>query len=693
MAGPLDVVVKFVGDSSNLEKSVGNLEKRSHSLANGFKAIAAGLAGVFAVHEIGNFVGAAEEAQVATKRLQKTLENAGDASGEWAKHAEKLADSLQKSTGIDDELIKGGQAILATFHQVGGAVGQTSGIFDRATKAALDMSKAGFGDVDSAAKQLGKALEDPIKGITALNKSGITFTADQKKLIKSLVESGDKAGAMGVIMDNVEGQVGGVADATATASDKMSVAWDETQEALGKLLLPVLERVAPVISDIATAVQETIIPAVGDFARGVGERLQPAIETSVAWLQDRFLPALADFAGSVADRLGPAIDTAVGWLEDHFLPALGDIGDWLVDHVDDFKSWLEPFATAAEKVLPWLRRLAEAFFVTAVIVAKWLQPKIENLLTFLNDHRETVYLFAGAVTATLIPALYGWAVAAGAAALATLALLAPILAFVAVVGLVIAAIVIAGELLGGWGDTFEWLLGVIQNVWTWIRDNWPLLLEILLFPFAQAAMLIKDHWRGILSFFGNVAAWLLDAFVKVQIILQAPFLLAVWFIMGAWGQVRTFFENLPGWVATAFSTLGSILAGPFVWAWTIIKAIAGWIIDRVENIVSAVDRLKSILSGGLTIGLGPLSGIGDIGSLIPGHAAGGLVTTPHLAMVGENGPELITPLDRLGALGAPVTINVYTTGLGADAPEIQRQVAQALRGYQRTNGTYRTGLG
>ncbi len=72
-------------------------------------------------------------------------------------------------------------AILATFHSVSGTSAQQSGIFDRATKASLDLSRTGFGDVSTSAKQLGKALEDPVKGVTALKRSGVNFTPAQKR--------------------------------------------------------------------------------------------------------------------------------------------------------------------------------------------------------------------------------------------------------------------------------------------------------------------------------------------------------------------------------------------------------------------------------------------------------------------------------------------------------------------------------
>ena len=88
---------------------------------------------------------------------------------------------------------------------------------------------------------LGKALNDPIKGITALSRAGVTFTQGQKDQIKTLVESGNLLGAQKIIMGELEAQVGGTAEATATAGDKMAATWANFQENLGTAVLPILD--------------------------------------------------------------------------------------------------------------------------------------------------------------------------------------------------------------------------------------------------------------------------------------------------------------------------------------------------------------------------------------------------------------------------------------------------------------------
>lgn len=198
----------------------------------------------------------AEDARQSTRRLEAVFKSMGDTTGAAAKQAEAYATALGNKIGVDDDDIKVTQAKLATFAAVSSAIGRQAGIFDRATAAAHDLAAAGFGDAAGNAVQLGKALQDPTKGITALARSGVTFTAAEKEKIKALTASGHLLDAQKIVLGAVEHQVGGVAAATATSSQKMAVSWANVQEALGTVLLPAFDKLAAILAVIATWVQE-----------------------------------------------------------------------------------------------------------------------------------------------------------------------------------------------------------------------------------------------------------------------------------------------------------------------------------------------------------------------------------------------------------------------------------------------------
>jgi hypothetical protein len=154
------------------------------------------------------------------------------------------AEATARLTGTDRTLIKEAQALLLTFDSVNKTAGDAGGVFDRATQAAVDLAAAGFGSVTGNATQLGKALEDPIKGLAALGRSGVTFTAEQKALIASLVESNRTLEAQGIILGAIETQVGGVAEATANGSDRMAQAFGILTEQIATALAPAFEFLA-----------------------------------------------------------------------------------------------------------------------------------------------------------------------------------------------------------------------------------------------------------------------------------------------------------------------------------------------------------------------------------------------------------------------------------------------------------------
>jgi hypothetical protein len=134
---------------------------------------------------------AGERAATSNARIEQITKSMGLFEGATDQVTDRLvtlAEKTAKLTGVDQNLIKEGQALLSTFKNVAADADTVGGVFDRATQAAIDLAAAGFGSVTTNSIQLGKALNDPVKGLAALSKSGVTFTEEQKKVIESLVE-------------------------------------------------------------------------------------------------------------------------------------------------------------------------------------------------------------------------------------------------------------------------------------------------------------------------------------------------------------------------------------------------------------------------------------------------------------------------------------------------------------------------
>lgn len=175
-----------------------------------------------------------KEEEQAIARLEQTIKSTGGAAGLTSKELRNLASALQSVTQFEDNAILSGEALLLTFTNIG------KDVFPQATETMLDMSEALGQDVKQSAIQLGKALNDPITGLTALRRVGVSFSSDQVKVINQLQRTGDIAGAQKVILQELQKEFGGVARAAAqTASGglkQLSNLWGDVMEKFGAFL-------------------------------------------------------------------------------------------------------------------------------------------------------------------------------------------------------------------------------------------------------------------------------------------------------------------------------------------------------------------------------------------------------------------------------------------------------------------------
>lgn len=151
----------------------------------------------------GSSIDAAAKLEEQMGKLRGAIEATGGAAGLTAEDIDEMARSLGDTSAIRDAA-----ALLLTFKSV------SKDVFERTLKAAQDLSATGFGSIEQASVQLGKALENPLAGLGALTEVGVSFDAQQKELIKNFVSLGKTAEAQKIILAAVEGQVKGVADAS-----------------------------------------------------------------------------------------------------------------------------------------------------------------------------------------------------------------------------------------------------------------------------------------------------------------------------------------------------------------------------------------------------------------------------------------------------------------------------------------------
>jgi hypothetical protein len=283
------LTLKLLADISDFTKGIDQSQKQTRTMGDNIKKfgkmaavglLAAGAAaGAFAVKAIA----AGEAAATSNARIEQINQSMGlfgASTDEVTESLIKYANETARATGIDQNAIKATQAKLLTFKEIAQTADEVNGNFQRATKAAIDLGAAGFGTAEDNAVSLGKALNDPIRGITALTRNGITFTESEKERIKVLVESNKVGEAQNMILAAIETQVGGTAEATANATDRMKVGLSQVTETIGLALLPAFEKVTAFIIDkVFPAFQQYVLPAVKSLSDFIQNNFVPILNT------------------------------------------------------------------------------------------------------------------------------------------------------------------------------------------------------------------------------------------------------------------------------------------------------------------------------------------------------------------------------------------------------------------------------
>lgn len=494
--GPVTRAATDAGDRAG--RGFGSTFGRGMTAAVG--AIAALGIGREVVGFLGDAVEGARESQRIAAITAQVIETTGGVANVSAAQVGDYAERLAGLTGVDDEVIQSGQNMLLTFTNVRNELGEGNDVFDRATSLANDMSSALGQDMASSAMQLGKALNDPIVGVSALSRVGVSFTEQQKEQISTLQESGDMLGAQGIILEEVARQFGGTAEATATPMDRLKVTLGNLQEEIGARLIPVFDRVASWLSGALPGAIDTAMGFFGRISSVVSEfwySLTTGFTKDEGTGIERFALKVRDVIGWIATNVPPVIDRARDVIE-RLVTGFVRLGQWVVEH----------------------------------------KPVLIGL---------TVAIGVG-----LVAAFVAWAISAASAAVATLAAAAPII----LIGLAIAALV-AGVI---WAyQNWDWFREAIDRVARYTTEYlWPALQKIASFIMEHVVPAIGavishfiDTTATVIAFVGDVVGKFdeLVGFVTglPQRIRDAA--------SGMWDGIKDAFRGAINWIIGAWNGL------------------------------------------------------------------------------------------------------------------------------------------
>ncbi len=194
----------------------------------------------------------AAESVLADKKIEAVLKSTKGAAGITKDNVNELAESMSKLTNFSEIEVKSAEHMLLTF------TGISKDAFPGATEAVLNMSTALGQDLKSSSIQLGKALNDPIAGATALRRVGVALTDQQQEQIAVFMKSGDILSAQKIIINELGTEFGGIARLTGTGSAQLKHMVEEVQVSLGMMMRDVTKHIVPVLTTFWGGLKTTV---------------------------------------------------------------------------------------------------------------------------------------------------------------------------------------------------------------------------------------------------------------------------------------------------------------------------------------------------------------------------------------------------------------------------------------------------
>jgi phage-related protein len=471
------------------------------------------------------------------------IKSTGEAAGVTAQHVADYASSLSDAAGTSlfgDDQIQQSTNLLLTFTEIKGAT------LDAATAISVDMAQALGGAPKDAAIQLGKALNDPVAGISALSRVGVSFSEEQKAMITAMQEAGDTAGAQAIILAELNKEFGGSAQAAADATggwSEFNGRMGEAKETLGAAILPILNQLAGVLV-------EQVMPVVEQAAAAFS-----------AWVSD---PAVQQGIQQIADAIMTGLAVAFTFLTDTAIPAL--MGAWAL---------LQPAIAA---ILPLFQGDMPAGLNTAGAAFTQLQATIGAVMAGVQ-----------AVVNAVLPQITAFWQAHGAEILAFITeTWNRIMEIVRTALALIAAIVgPALQALAGFISAHgAEIQALLSNTWNAIKAAIDIALTLIQGVIKAAMQMVQGDWSGAWETIKTMCARIVENLITI--------------IESGVGNIVTLFGGLASQVMDALqglvndaATIGSnIIQG-------IIDGVSGGVgalIDAVSNAAqSALDAAKGAL--------------------------------------------------------------------------------------------------
>lgn len=201
------------------------------------------------------------------------------------------------------------------------------------------------------------------------------------------------------------------------------------------------------------------------------------------------------------------------------------------------------------------------------------------------------------------------------------------------------------------------IVNIFTNIINWIKSNWTTILAFLINPFTGILKLLYDKCTGFRKFVNNILS-VIKTFVQNVVSFIVSLSITTWnFISNLCGETTSWVNtNLIQPISNFFKGLwNSITNGVSFVKKTIIKAFSS-AFDKVKEVWNKITGFFSGLWNGIKNTVNKLINNGKEATAtsskvksndkVTKHALGGLMTTKHIGIVAEAGPEMIIPLSN-----------------------------------------------
>ncbi len=461
-----------------------------------------------------------------------------------------------------------------------------------------------------------------------------------------------------------------------------------------------------IIQNVISWIRENVLPVVQEIIAWIKDVALPAIQEFIGWLGENVLPVIQGIISWVSENIIPAIRTVIGWLSDK----IGAFWSWLTESfsstgesVGGIWEKIKGFFSGAWDFIVGIWQACQPFFDgvwNGIILPVW--GLIQEMIGAFQMAWDVIVLLWGYaveffgqvwegikfVFSVVSEVLGNYFSAAWEVIKFVWSAVQPY--FSAIWEAIKAVFSVVGTVLGAffknaweaiklvWGVAVEFF----KLIWGNIKAVFSVVVAVLGGFFRTAWEVIKAVWSGVIAFFTMVWAGIKAVFAVVKGVLSGDFSDAWAAIKNVWDKAKSFFSIVWSGIKNVFSAVGSWFGNTFKAAWSAIKNVfSNWgsffsgLWDKITNtfskigtnisnaigkaVKSGINGVISMIEGTINTAVNIINGAIDLINLIPGvdigHvsdvnfprlAKGGVVTSPTVAQIGEDGAEAVVPLER-----------------------------------------------